>query len=96
MRDDLILWCDPGMTNPMSVRKLTVSIDESLIADATRAAKAETGGNLSAYIADALQTKLRLRLMSEAIAQYEAEHGELSAAEVAAARRKLVDAGVVD
>jgi hypothetical protein len=80
----------------MSVRKVTVSIDESLIDDATRAAEAETGGNLSAYVADALQTKLRLRLMSEAIAQYEAEHGLLPEADVAAARRKLVDAGVAD
>jgi hypothetical protein len=80
----------------MSVRKLTVSIEESLIDDATRAARSETGGNLSAYVADALQTKMRLRLMSEAIAQYEAEHGEIAAADVAAARRKLADAGVLD
>lgn len=79
----------------MSVRKVTVSIEETLIADATKAAQEETGGNLSAYIADALQAKLRLRLMGEAIAQYEAENGAIPDAEVAAARTKLKNAGLL-
>src|SRR5204863_7467760 len=64
-------------------RKLAISFDATLADDVQRAAERETGGNVSAWMAEAARAQLRLRALDTALAAYEAEHGEITEAELA-------------
>jgi hypothetical protein len=51
------------------------------------AARLESAGNVSAWLAEAARLRLRQKALREALAAYEAEHGEITQAELTEARR---------
>jgi hypothetical protein len=72
----------------MKVDKLSVSFAPEL-GDAVRAAAARSGRGLSGWLADAAAARLRAEALSEFLDGWEAEHGELTADELARAAREL-------
>jgi hypothetical protein len=70
----------------MSVEKLSISVERDLAAQVRAAAKSQ-GASLSAYVADAVAHRLRLEEGRRVLAAWEAEHGEITERERAAARR---------
>jgi hypothetical protein len=70
--------------NVMSVRKLSVALDEA-VARAAAASAARGGLSLSAWLNRAAQEALAVEDGLRAVAEWEAQHGELTAAELAAA-----------
>ena len=73
----------------MPATKIAISLDQELAHEIETAAQDETGGNVSAWMAEAARERLRKRIGSRLIAEYEAEHGAITAEELAAAKRKL-------
>ncbi|MGQ0481835.1 MAG: hypothetical protein ACT4O0_12550 [Pseudonocardia sp.] len=71
----------------MKVDKLSVSFDPDL-GDAVRAAAKQAGG-LSRWLAEAAAAKLRAEALADYLDAWEAEHGPLSADELAVAAREL-------
>jgi hypothetical protein len=71
----------------MKVDKLSVSFDPDL-GDAVREAAKRRGG-LSRWLAEAAAAKLRSEALAEYLDSWEAEHGALSADELAAAAKEL-------
>ena len=84
----------------MTVRKerVTVTVDADLVTAGNRAVKLGHAESLSGWINEALVERAakerRLKAMSEAVAAYEAELGEISTAEMAAQRRADARAAV--
>jgi Arc/MetJ-type ribon-helix-helix transcriptional regulator len=79
--------------------RLSVSIDAHLI-DAGRAAvSAGRSNSLSAWVNGALERQAaherRLRALDEFFRAYEEEHGEITVAEMEAARRRFKERGIV-
>ena len=72
----------------MKVDKLSVSFDPDL-GDAVRAAARHRGGGVSRWLADAAVTKLRSEALADFLDAWEAEHGSLTAAELATAAAEL-------
>jgi hypothetical protein len=72
----------------VKVDKLSVSFEADL-GDAVRSAAAQAGKPVSAWLAEAAASKLRAEALAEFLAGWEAEHGVLTAAEVARAEREL-------
>ncbi len=72
----------------MKVDKLSVSFDPEL-GDAVRSAAAQAGKPLSSWLAEAAASKLRAEALAEFLAGWEAEHGVLTAAEIARAEQEL-------
>jgi hypothetical protein len=72
----------------MKVDKVSVSFDSEL-GDAIRTAAAQEGKPLSTWLAEAAASKLRARALAEFLADWEAEHGVLTASEIAKAEREL-------
>ena len=72
----------------MKVDKLSVSF-ESELGDAVRSAAAQAGKPLSAWLAEAAGSKLRAEALDEFLAGWQAEHGVLTASEIAQAEREL-------
>lgn len=72
----------------MKVDKLSISLDPDL-GDAVRGAARHKGSSLSAWLADAAAAKLRAEALAEYLDEWEAEHGQLTADELAAAAGKL-------
>jgi len=72
----------------MKVDKLSVSFDPDL-GDAVRAAARQRGGGLSRWLADAAAAKLRTEALADFLDAWEAEHGPLTAAELAQAADEL-------
>lgn len=70
-----------------SARKLAVSFEAPLADQIQLAASQETHGNVSAWLADAARQKIRQRALAEAVAAYEAEHGEITNEELTEVRR---------
>jgi hypothetical protein len=70
----------------MASEKMAVSFDPELAEGIRRAAAAETGGNVSAWLAKHAEAGLRSRTLMEAIAEYEAVAGEITEAELEAVR----------
>ncbi len=77
----------------MSVRKqrLTVTVDPQLVVAGNRAVASGAADSLSGWVSTALHEKVRrdrqLAHLAAAIADYEAEFGEITAEEIAAQRR---------
>ena len=75
----------------MTKRRLSVSIDEELLEAGRAAVHAGEAENLSAWVSQAIARQAehdrRQRAMAEFIAEYEAEHGEITEDEIAEARR---------
>ena len=72
----------------MKVDKMSISFDPEL-GDAVRAAAAETGKPLSSWLAEAAASKLRAEALARFLDDWEAEHGVLTAAEIARAEQEL-------
>ena len=72
----------------VKVDKLSISLDPEL-GDAVRSAAAQAGKPVSSWLAEAAASKLRAEALAEFLAGWEAEHGVLTAAEVARAEREL-------
>jgi hypothetical protein len=72
----------------VKVDKLSVSFDPGL-GDAVRAAARDSGGSVSGWLAEAAAAKLRAEAMARFLDEWEAEHGTLSAAELAKAADEL-------
>ncbi|MGH3319321.1 MAG: hypothetical protein ACRDN9_03910 [Streptosporangiaceae bacterium] len=72
----------------MKVDKLSVSFDPDL-GDAVRAAAERSGAGLSGWLAQAAVAKLRADTLAEFLDTWEAEHGALTADELATAAVEL-------
>jgi len=72
----------------VKVDKLSVSFDPDL-GEAIRAAAKRSGGSVSRWLADAAAAKLRSEALSEFLDAWEAEHGPLTAEELATATKEL-------
>src|SRR5687767_10040112 len=68
-------------------RKLAVSFEAPLADQIQLAASQETGGNVSAWLAEAARERIRHRALADAVAAYESEHGEITDAELSEVRR---------
>ena len=77
-------WYDQGV----KVDKLSVSFDPDL-GDAVRAAAKRSGRGLSGWLAEAAGARLRAEALAEFLDGWEAEHGELTAEELARATAEL-------
>jgi hypothetical protein len=72
----------------VKVDKMSISFDADL-GDAVRSAAAQAGKPLSSWLAEAAASKLRAEALAEFLAAWEAEHGALTAAEIARAEQEL-------
>ena len=72
----------------MKVDKLSISFEPDL-GVAVRSAAAQAGKPVSSWLAEAAASKLRAEALAEFLSGWEAEHGLLTAAEVAQAEREL-------
>jgi hypothetical protein len=72
----------------VKVDKLSVSFDPDL-GDAIRTAAKRSGGSVSRWLAEAAAAKLRAEALSEFLDAWEAEHGPLTAEELATATVEL-------
>jgi hypothetical protein len=72
----------------MKVDKLSVSFDPDL-GDAVRAAARSSGHGLSGWLAEAAAAKLRAEALADFLDAWEAEHGSLTAEELATATAEL-------
>lgn len=74
-------------TPSMQKRRVTVTVDDDLLADATAAVAAGRADSVSAWVAEAMALRRdrdqRLTDLGEAIAHYEAEHGVITDDELA-------------
>lgn len=83
-----------------SKERLTVTVDPDLVEAGNRAVAAGRSDSLSAWVNEALRARTvrdrRLAALADAIADYEAGHGKITAQEIAAReRRDRETAGVV-
>ncbi len=73
-------------------QRLTVTVDPELVAAGQRAVASGSAPSLSAWVSAALAEQVRrdrkLEELQAAIADYEAEFGEITAEEISAQRRK--------
>jgi molybdopterin biosynthesis enzyme MoaB len=72
----------------MKVDKLSISFDPEL-GDAVRSAAAESGKPVSSWLAEAASSKLRAEALAEFLNDWQAEHGVITAEELAQAEQEL-------
>jgi predicted transcriptional regulator len=72
----------------MAVRKLSVALDDEVAAQVVQAAE-RAGMSVSAWLNHAAENKLAIEAGLDAVREWEADHGELTAEELAAADRLL-------
>lgn len=72
----------------MKVDKMSISLDAEL-GDAVRSAATRAGQPLSSWLAEAAASRLRAEALADFLAGWEAEHGTLTAQEIARAERDL-------
>lgn len=72
----------------MKVDKVSVSFPADL-GDAIRVAADQSGQSLSAWLGAAAQAKLRSEALRAALEEYQADHGALTAEELARAEHEL-------
>lgn len=77
-----------GSIAAVKVDKLSISFDPEL-GDAVRSAAAQAGKPVSSWLAEAAASKLRADALAEFLDAWEAQHGVLTAEELAAAEREL-------
>lgn len=68
--------------------KLAITVDADVHAGVLRAASAD-GTSVSAWMTKAARRELQVRDGLAAVAEWEAEHGELTDAELGAARKRI-------
>ena len=71
-------------TTAATARKIAVSLRPELVEHANRAVAEGRAPSVSAYVADAIESVIRREALAEAIADYEAEFGEITASELEA------------
>lgn len=71
----------------MTVQKLSLSFEPAL-AERAREAAAASGSSLSAFVAGAVEYRLKLDEGRRLISEWEAEHGGITELELARARTK--------
>jgi hypothetical protein len=76
------------MLSGMKVDKLSISFDPDL-GDAVRAAAKRSGRGLSGWLAEAAAARLRTEALAEFLDEWEAEHGPLTAEELAQASAEI-------
>jgi len=73
-------------------QRLSASVDADLIHAAEAAAKRGEVANVSAWVNEAMRLKLEhdrgLALLADVIAEFEAEHGEITAEDIEKAKRE--------
>ena len=87
----------------MTVRKLSISVPPE-VEETIKAAAAEEGKPVSAWLAEAATEKARTAALNaagraaarELVAEYESEHGPLPAASRQRARQFLTEAGLIE
>ena len=72
----------------MKVDKISVSFGAEL-GDAIRAAAAQAGKPVSSWLAEAAASKLRAEALAAFLAEWESEHGVITAQELAGAEAEL-------
>ncbi len=75
----------------MATKKVTVTLPTDLI-ELVNTAAADAGMPVSRFVSSALERELRRRLGLALVAEWEAEHGAFTPAEMAAARAKMAAA----
>jgi hypothetical protein len=75
----------------MATRKVTITLDEHLV-EAMGVAAREAGVPLSRLIASAAEREMRRRIGQAVVAEWEAEHGAFTPAELTAARAEMAAA----
>lgn len=68
--------------------KISITVDEAVLRD-VHALLRRRGGTLSGHITETLAEDLRRRKLAALIAAYEAEHGEITEAELARVRASM-------
>ncbi len=76
-----------SQARPTRARKISITVDDAVLRDAVAAAK-KAKRTLSAQITEDLAEAARRRHLAAFIAEYEAEHGSITQAELAEARKK--------
>jgi hypothetical protein len=76
----------------MPAHKFAISFDEELAKNVARAAEEDTGGNVSAWLAEAARERLRKVEAWKLLKELEAEHGPISEEELAEVRRQWPEA----
>ena len=71
---------------PPRAKKLSITVDAGVVREVKRVLRG-TGRTLSAHVSEALARDLRRRRLEELLAEYEAEHGSITDAELVEARR---------
>ncbi|HVZ86848.1 MAG TPA: hypothetical protein VHG72_07755 [Polyangia bacterium] len=71
----------------MAAKKLAISLDGQLAREVQQAARAEAGGNVSAWLAEAARVHLRQLAAKRALKVFEDEMGEITEAELRQAGR---------
>ena len=72
----------------MKVDKMSISMDPEL-GDEVRTAAQRAGKNLSSWMADAAQAKLRAEALAEFLTDWEAQHGSFTSEELTRAETEL-------
>jgi hypothetical protein len=72
----------------VKVDKISVSFEADL-GDAIRAAAAQAGKPVSSWLAEAAASKLRAEALAAFVAEWESEHGVITAQELARAEAEL-------
>ncbi len=76
---------------PSNKQRLTITVDPHLVDAGQRAVSLGKADSVSAWVSEALEQKLqrdrKLELLAAAVAEFEAEHGEITDTEMAAQRR---------
>jgi hypothetical protein len=80
-------------------RRLSATVDAELVEASHTAVEVGAAESVSAWVNDALRLKVehdrRMRALDEFIVDYEAEHGEITEQEMAAAARRARERAVV-
>jgi len=77
----------------MAVQKISISMDERVLALAREAAEAE-GKSLSAWLSDLAAHAARIRAGLQGVAEFEAEHGAFTEEELRQADEALARMGI--
>jgi Arc/MetJ-type ribon-helix-helix transcriptional regulator len=85
-----------GYAVTMRKRRVTITVDEALVAEASAAVAQGRVESVSAWVNEAMVERLvrdrRLASLAELVAEYEAEHGEITADELAEQAQRDRDA----
>jgi len=78
----------------MGVRRLSISLPPE-VEESVRAAAADAGLSVSAWLAQAAERAARIEAARRAVKEFEAEHGPIPEDDRAWARRVLTELGVI-